>query len=1019
IAENAEEWIWEVDADGLYTYSSPIVQKILGYAPEEIVGNKHLYDFFSSDSERKLKNQISDFINKKIPFKHFVNPNMHKNGRTVILETSGVPIFSNGGNLIGYRGAHNNITELKHAEKALKEGEERFRLLVEGVRDYAIFMLNPEGFIMSWNKGAERIIGYRIEEAINQHFSILYLDEDIKKDNPQKGLKVAIDNGTYEEEGQRARKDGSTFWASVLLTVLSDENENLRGFSIVIQDITERKHTEARLQRAYDELENRVKERTAELRIINTKLWDEITERKRVEEDLRETELRYRTVADFTNDWEYWETPDGKLSYVSPSCYRITGYEAKQFIESPHLISEIMMPEDRKIMMNHRHEAFKKQPRKNVEFRIKRQDGKIRWIEHICQSVTGIQGQFLGVRASNRDITIRKHAEEELKNTLSLLNATLESTTDGILVVDKEGKILSFNKKFVLMWNIPKSIIESRNDEEALAFVLDQLQEPESFLGKVRELYKQPEAESYDILAFKDGKVFERYSQPQKIGASTIGRVWSFRDITERKQAEDRIRENEEKYRQLFIAETDSIIVFDAETQTLVDVNNAALSLYGYSYEEFLTMKRKDISVDPSVFEKSLQSVLSGKVLQIPLLYHKKKDGSIFPVEICASSFTSSGHKMVFEVIKDITVRKKAQDKLKESEEKFRAIADYTHDWESWIGKDGQLTWVNSAVERMTGYLQEECLKMKNYPLPLIFNEDRKYMANIFESALLQKSAGDIEFRLKRQEGSIIWASMTWQSIYDDEGNWIGYRTSTRDITERKKTEEALKKSHANLRALSAHITKIEEAERLRLSRELHDQVGQKLTALSINLEFLIAQLSKKAKAGIVSRLDDSKGLVKEIMKLVRHIMTDLRPQILDDYGLKAALHWYSDQFAKRTNIPVVIKGKTQKPRLPLHVETNLFRIIQESLTNIAKYSHASNVTITLNEKKGVINLTITDNGIGFDPVIIQKPGKVKGLGLIGMQERAKTLNGNLQIDSSPGKGTQISIEIRDETNVN
>jgi signal transduction histidine kinase len=253
---------------------------------------------------------------------------------------------------------------------------------------------------------------------------------------------------------------------------------------------------------------------------------------------------------------------------------------------------------------------------------------------------------------------------------------------------------------------------------------------------------------------------------------------------------------------------------------------------------------------------------------------------------------------------------------------------------------------------------------------------------------------------------------MTWQSINDDEGNWIGYRTSTRDITERKNAEEELKKSHENLRALSAHITKIEEAERLRLSRELHDQVGQKLTALSFNIEFLIAQLSKKAKAGIVSRLDDSKGLIKDIMKLVRHIMTDLRPRILDDYGLKAALHWYSDQFAKRTNIPVTLKGNMQKPRLPLDIETNLFRIIQESLTNIAKYAHASNVTITLKEQKAIIRITVTDNGIGFDPSIIQKPGKRKGLGLIGMLERAKTLNGNLHIESSPGKGTQVSIEI-------
>jgi PAS domain S-box-containing protein len=483
------------------------------------------------------------------------------------------------------------------------------------------------------------------------------------------------------------------------------------------------------------------------------------------------------------------------------------------------------------------------------------------------------------------------------------------------------------------------------------------------------------------------------------------------KDITERKKAQDELKESEEKYRQLFVAETDAIIVFDAETEHFVDINNAALTMYGYNREDFLKMQRKDISLDPTVFKKLLKKVLTGKSIEIPLLYHKKKDGTIFPVEICASSFTASGGRMVFEVVKDITERKKAQDKLKESEEKFRAIADYTHDWESWIGQDGRLIWVNSAVERVTGYLPAECLKMKDYPMPLIVSEDRENMAKAFQSALQEKPGSDIEFRVKRKDGSTIWVSTVSQSIYNDAGNWIGYRTSTRDITGRKNAEEELKLSHANLRALSTYITQIEEAERLRLSRELHDQVGQKLTALNMNLEFLINQVPQEAKENITSRLDDSKGLVKEVMKLVRNIMTDLRPRILDDYGLKPALHWYCDHFSKRADIPVVIKGQELEPRLSLEVETNIFRIVQESLTNVAKHSHATKVTITLKEQDGKITITIADNGIGFDPLVGHKPLETKGLGLISMKERAESINGKLSVKSSPGKGTRITIE--------
>jgi PAS domain S-box-containing protein len=144
-----------------------------------------------------------------------------------------------------------------------------------------------------------------------------------------------------------------------------------------------------------------------------------------------------------------------------------------------------------------------------------------------------------------KEIIERKKAEEEIKHSVSLLDATLESTADGILVVDGEGKIEKFNRKFVQMWRIPESILASKDVDRALAFALDQLKDPEVFLKKVRGLYNLPEAESYDVLEFKDGRVFERYLQPQRIGDRIIGRVSSFRDVTERKQMEQALIRNE------------------------------------------------------------------------------------------------------------------------------------------------------------------------------------------------------------------------------------------------------------------------------------------------------------------------------------------------------------------------------------------------------------------------------------------------------------------------------------------
>lgn len=130
---------------------------------------------------------------------------------------------------------------------------------------------------------------------------------------------------------------------------------------------------------------------------------------------------------------------------------------------------------------------------------------------------------------------------EDLQKSLSLINATVESTADGLLVVDTSGKIVLYNKKFIKMWGVPEDIVASRDDKKAIEFVLNQLADPDAFIKKVKELYATPEAESFDILTFKDGRIFERYSQPQKVGDKVVGRVWSFRDVTDRKKMEQEL----------------------------------------------------------------------------------------------------------------------------------------------------------------------------------------------------------------------------------------------------------------------------------------------------------------------------------------------------------------------------------------------------------------------------------------------------------------------------------------------
>lgn len=232
------------------------------------------------------------------------------------------------------------------------------------------------------------------------------------------------------------------------------------------------------------------------------------------------------------------------------------------------------------------------------------------------------------------------------------------------------------------------------------------------------------------------------------------------------------------------------------------------------------------------------------------------------------------------------------------------------------------------------------------------------------------------------------------------------------EISEHNRTEEALRLSEKQLRALAAQLQQVEATERKELARELHDRVGQSLTALSINLNIIQNRLSADMLEKFGDRLKDSMALVEEIAKGIRGVMDDLRPNVLDYYGLVPALKWLSDRFAGRTGVAVTIHDNAGSVRLPQDVESALFYISKEALNNIARHAEAQEVTLAMEIKDNLARLTITDNGRGFDMSSVRKSEKKPGWGLLIMQERAHSAGGRLRIESEPGKGTRITIDV-------
>ena len=258
IAENVGEWIWEVDTNGLYTYSSPVVEKILGYKPEEIIKKKYFYDFFSPNVMEDLKKAAFEIFCRREPIRNFLNPNLHKNGDLVYLETNGTPVIDGKGNLIGYRGADTNITERKRMEEDLRKSEEKFKKLFDnapvGYHEFDI-----EGRITNVNRTELEMLGYILEEMIGQ-FVWSFITEGEKSRQAVLGKLTGVILPARSLERTYRRKDGTIIPVLIQDQLLQDEKGRITGIRSTIQDFTERKHAEEAFQRSEEEAKKLARE---------------------------------------------------------------------------------------------------------------------------------------------------------------------------------------------------------------------------------------------------------------------------------------------------------------------------------------------------------------------------------------------------------------------------------------------------------------------------------------------------------------------------------------------------------------------------------------------------------------------------------------------------------------------------------------------------------------------------------------------------------------------------------------
>lgn len=500
-----------------------------------------------------------------------------------------------------------------------------------------------------------------------------------------------------------------------------------------------------------------------------------------------------------------------------------------------------------------------------------------------------------------RDVTDQRLAAEEYARAVSLHQATLTSTADGLLVVDPAGRVLSFNQRFLEMWGIPPETAASGRDADLLTAVLHQLVDAPGFLRRVAELYADPNASARDEIHLRDGRVFERYSQPQRHADRSVGRVWSFHDVTESRQAAEALR----------------------ESQHLLEL------FFSQSLDGFFFM-----------------------MLDQPIAWNEMVDKE--------------------------------------------AALDYVFTHE-------RITKVNAAMLAQYGAREDQLLGRT--PAQLLAHDvpaARARWREFFDSGHLHRETEE-----RTVDGQPIVIEGDYICLYDPEGRLIGHFGIQRDVTQRRQAENEILRSRQELRDLTARLLLVREEERTFIAREVHDELGQALTGLKLDLAWLKSRVADRPT--LAERVQSVIVRIDGAMDTVRRIATDLRPSVLDDLGLVAAVEWQAQEFERSTGLVTQLKVRAAHPELEQVRATTVFRILQEALTNVARHAHASRVDIALRVTAQKLTLGVRDNGVGITESELASP---RSLGLIGLRERAIACGGELVIQGCPEAGTTVVLRI-------
>ena len=726
----------------------------------------------------------------------------------------------------------------------------------------------------------------------------------------------------------------------------------------------------------------------------------EAINRIRAEQSLYESEERFRQLAEHLEDVVWMADRElTRVLYINPAYEKIFGRSPESLYTDLWSWLDAVHPDDFDLVS----EMLEQQRNGNyvpLEYRIIHPDGSIRWILRRAFPIRDQKGDIYRVAGLSQDITERKRVQDELRKSEEELRLFNLATNDMFWNWDfSTGNVVrstSFKRVFgyaELEIDPPISWWEERLHPEDRERVIDAVQAAVQRGEKTCTLEYRFRRRDGSYATLSD----RTYIVRDELG-NAVRAMGAMTDITERKEAAEALRESEERYRDLVENSRELICTHDLNGLVL-SANPATAAALGYELDEYVGEKTIPDILLPKVrhqFDEYMARLRKDGATNGIMLV-KTKSGEIRTWEYYNSLRTEGVTAPVVRgMARDITEELHARKALRQSEERYRELFENSRDAIYLHDMSGRYLSVNSAAEELSGYSRDEILG-KNFT-DFVSAEFIPEIRENFVKKLGTEGATMYEVEIIRKGGKRVPVEVSSRMLYKEDLP-VAVQGTIRDISERKN-------SQAILREYSRRLVEAQEMERKKIARELHDEIGQILTAVRISLQ----SMQRTCQSVDSPRIDDNIMVIDEALERVRELSLELRPALLDDLGLAAALRWYLKRYCERTAIQGEVDSNFDDDmRLPRKLETACFRISQEALTNVARHAEASQVRISLDRTEHEFRLTISDDGKGFDAAAVLASASAESFGLHGIEERAFGVGGRIEIQSRPGHGTQLT----------